>query len=209
MQNYSPKQRIRSALNMVTTCFAINTALAIIIFIIIYKWYGILGIDNRVFFVSLLLYLSASVFETLCEPSIIIILDKLEFDSKVFVEGTSLFIRGVILCLFSYFNFGLLAFGISHFLYTLIMFLLYLYKVSSLNLNNEEYNLYTIEKVKLEKESVLYLSEHKTQLSNMSFIGIFRFVLAEGENLVLNFTSNLTMEQQGEYSLIANLCSVI
>mmetsp|Transcript_19828 Transcript_19828/g.19454 ORF Transcript_19828/g.19454 Transcript_19828/m.19454 type:complete len:138 (+) Transcript_19828:491-904(+) len=136
-------------------------------------------------------------------------LDKLEVDSKVFVEGTSLFLRGVILYLLLFLNLGLVAFGLAHMIYTLIMLALYLYKVSSLKLNKESYNLYTIEKVKLEKESVLYLDTHKSQLSQMSLIGFFRFILSEGENLVLNMTSNLTMEQQGEYSLIANLCSII
>jgi len=151
----------------------------------------------------------ASVFETLSEPSIILILDKVEYEAKVFVEGVSLFLRGIILFGLLYFNFGILAFGIAHFMYGIIMLALYLYKVNSLKLNTDNHSLYAIEKIKVEKDKVYFLDVHKTQLTQLSLIGIFRFLLAEGENLVLNFTSNLTMEQQGEYSLISNLCSII
>mmetsp|Transcript_8101 Transcript_8101/g.7181 ORF Transcript_8101/g.7181 Transcript_8101/m.7181 type:complete len:270 (+) Transcript_8101:616-1425(+) len=89
------------------------------------------------------------------------------------------------------------------------MFTLYVYKVKTLNLNDDNHTLYALESIKLEKDKVYFLDTHKSQLSQMSLIGFFRFILTEGENLVLNFTNNLTREQQGEYSLISNLCSII
>ena len=104
-----------------------------------------------------------------------------------------------------YFNLELLAFGLAHFIYGIIMLILYHYRIKNLKINKHNFNLYSIEKIEVSSESTFYLDTHKSQLFQMSFIGVFRFILAEGENLVLNFTSNLTMEQQGEYSLIANL----
>ena len=158
---------------------------------------------------SIALYLSASIFESLWEPWIILILDQVEYESKVYVEGMSLFLRGGILSVLLYFNLELLAFGLAHFIYGIIMLALYHYKVRSLNINKNNLNFYSLEEVKVEKENVYFLDVHKTQIFQMSLIGVFRFLLAEGEYLVLNFTSNLTMEQQGEYSLIANLCSIV
>ena len=141
MDEYTPKQRIRGALNMVTVCFGVNIAMAVVTFAVTYTWYGIPGIDHTVFTLSLFFYLFASLFETLCEPSIILILDKVEYDSKVFVEGTSLFLRGLILFVLLYFEYGLLAFGIAHFLYGIIMLGLYT-RVSS-KLNEEGHELYS------------------------------------------------------------------
>ncbi len=46
-------------------------------------------------------------------------------------------------------------------------------------------------------------------LKHLTFNGIFRFILAEGEGLVISLTSTLSLAQQGEYSLIANLCSMV
>ena len=43
----------------------------------------------------------------------------------------------------------------------------------------------------------------------MTFLGVFRFLLAEGEGLAISVTSNLSLAQQGEYSLVTNLCSMV
>lgn len=43
----------------------------------------------------------------------------------------------------------------------------------------------------------------------MTLLGIFRFLLAEGEGLAISLTSPLTLQEQGEYSLIANLLSMV
>ena len=143
------------------------------------------------------------VFETFCEPIILQILDKTEYEKKVYVEGTSLFIRGAVLFGLLWFELGLLAFGLAHCIYTLVMLLMYKFQT------DEPVPLFSFKLIKLEKSQVYYLDTHITQLTQMSLIGVFRFLLTEGENLVMNFTSNLSMVQKGEYSLISNLLSII
>ena len=43
----------------------------------------------------------------------------------------------------------------------------------------------------------------------MSYLGLFRFLLAEGESLIMSWTSSLSLAMKGEYSLIANLCGMV
>mmetsp|Transcript_19828 Transcript_19828/g.19455 ORF Transcript_19828/g.19455 Transcript_19828/m.19455 type:complete len:122 (+) Transcript_19828:107-472(+) len=65
MEKYTSKQRVRGALNIVTTCFGINVILAFATFWLTYTWYKIPGLDNTEFILSVFLYLFASIFETL------------------------------------------------------------------------------------------------------------------------------------------------
>jgi oligosaccharide translocation protein RFT1 len=209
LQGINSIQKVRSALNLVLVTMLANFLTTFLVIYGVTTWYEVPGVSENTLFWTVFWYMGAAIFETLCESFVVLLLDKVEYEAKVFVEGTSLFLRGVILLIFLYFEFGVLAFGLAHFWYGFIMLLLYFYKAYNLDLNKDKHSLYSIQKVKLEKDRVYFIDEHKTQLAQISLIGAFRFLLAEGENLVLNFTTNLSMVQQGEYSLISNLCSII
>ena len=43
----------------------------------------------------------------------------------------------------------------------------------------------------------------------MSYLGLFWFLLAEGEGMIMSWTTSLTLTMKGEYSLIANLCGMV
>lgn len=214
MEKYTQEQRLQSSFNFITVCYGLNALIMWSMMSVVYTFYPLNDTSQINFILSLAFYLGASIFESLWEPKIIYILDKTEYEKKVKVEGTSLFIRGGILFGLLYFDMGILAFGLAHWTYTFVMLILLTLQTDSkpnalIMFNLESIPLFSFKEIKLEKSSVYFLDVHKTQLAQMSLIGAFRFLLTEGENLVLNFTSNLTLAQQGEYSLISNLWSII
>ena len=184
----------KSAINLVLFSMMVILTVAVLVFAGVTILYPVKNFDN--FTVSILITVVAAFTENLCEPYYVCMLLKMEFQMRAKAESVSIFVKSVLIYFLIYKGLGLLGYALAQIAYGIVLVSMY----SFINSGGEkglinEY--YTVKEVKtnFEKGDKWYdkyiLKDHMVDLAQFSQLCVLKFVLTEGEKIVIfYFTAN-------------------
>lgn len=173
---------------------------AVLVFAGVTIFYPVKNFDN--FTISILITVVAAFIENLCEPYYVCMLLKMEFQMRAKAESVSIFVKSVLIYYLIYKGLGLLGYALAQIAYGIVLVSMYSFINSGPKSLISEY--YTVKEVKtnFEKGDKWYdkyiLKDHMKDLAQFSQLCVLKFVLTEGEKIVIFYFTANANEGTGE-----------